>query len=728
MTYSVLRTSSRAIFTLLLTAVALALPAQPASAATYSTCYVFFFIEAECGRYAMPADRTGAVAGTTTVSVAKIRASEGPRLGTLFLMSGGPGQASTEMLAYMLALFPGANRYDMYAIDQRGTGESEPLNCMPIQYGAEVGGRDPARDRVLNLCATSLGPARAGYDTAEAVADMETVRADIGADQIALFGVSYGTKLAMAYAKTHPSRVKLMLLDSLVPTETPTAFDTASVAAMRDALDQVCANDRCRGILRSPQSGLRRLTSMLEAEPITTYVTDPNSGKPRKVTVGAEELFDLMFAADFNMFIHSQLPSAIDAALRGEVAPLLRLFTISDLDTTDALNRKVSRVRRGHRRFRNRRSPERERTQRAKRKELKRREAAGRMSPAQYFSATMYYATTCEDLAAPWARGATAESRQPAIDAAAAAISDDTFSPFSRETVKHKSLASTCRGWPESADTPALPVGPLPPVPTLALNGSLDVRTPLSWARQAVAGNPSATLVELPSLGHSTIGMDMSGCALSLARLFLIYGGTDGSCKRKTQRVPVARRVAFSLDKVRPLAGRCGGVGGHRCAIAKRTVTAGYLAFRDALDQLMIGGMMGGPGLFNGSWELTDMMDEEEMIDEDEEMAWVISLQGVEHVPGAFVEGRVNITDYPNISGTISVTSFTGRNYDISISGRVAHDQRGDRIRLTASSGKSRVRLSRGSGRKAGWSAAGINVARARIVYARVTGTGRGVR
>jgi pimeloyl-ACP methyl ester carboxylesterase len=46
---------------------------------------------------------------------------------------------------------------------------------------------------------------------------MEAVRHALGVDRIALFGLSYGTKQALAYARAHPKNVDRMLLDSVCP-------------------------------------------------------------------------------------------------------------------------------------------------------------------------------------------------------------------------------------------------------------------------------------------------------------------------------------------------------------------------------------------------------------------------------------------------------------------------------------------------------------------------------
>lgn len=700
---------------------ALAAPGD-ARGATWAPC-VTAADDLDCAHIKVPADRTGAVSGETTISVVRFGATEGPRLGTLFVLAGGPGQSSFMMLDFMLQLFPGANRYDLVALDQRGTGYSEPLNCPRIESGFDFDGADPKSDTPISQCADSLGPARWGYDTAETVADIESVRADLGIGQISLFGVSYGTKLAMAYAKTHPTRVRSLLLDSVLPTDAPGAFDTVSIAAMRKSLDEICESGRCRGVLKSPQSSLRRLVERASAVPFTGVLQTP-SGRPATVQIGPSEIYDLLFAADFNLFIYEQLPAAIDAALRDDSQPLLRLFAV--LSGAEGSSRVLVRSRSAP--LAANRSAERRRTLKQKREAAKRRRASVKPRSINEFSSTLFVATTCEDFAAPWPRGAALGTRQGSIDSAAAALDGGSLSPFERDTVKNNSTASLCRGWPESPDTPALPAGPLPDVPVLALNGTLDVRTPVEWAQNALAGTPRGQLVPVPHTGHSTIGTDISGCALSLAKRFLTFSGTDGVCRRNPLRVPVAVRAVGSTNGLTPLRGSCRRLSGRRCRSARKVVTAGYLAMRDAVDQLVVGGMLYGPGLYGGGWELSDDFDDEFADEEDlEEMPLFVSLESMEQVPGVIVDGRVRVTDYPRVSGNFSILDLNGRGYEVTVSGRLAYESARDRISLTADSGGVRVRLKRGGKGKSSRDASAAAL-KTRIAFARAAGTNRSVR
>lgn len=640
-------------------------------------------IAIDCATYDMPLDRSGVFPGTTKVRAMRMSAPEGPRMGTLFVIAGGPGQGSEAMMELMSSLFGGANRYDVVAVDQRGSGYSEPLNCPRIETDAiEIDGTDPRTDWPITQCSDAIGGARVAYNTSEAVADLEVVRQDLGLGPVSLFGVSYGTKVAMAYAKTYPASTRSLLLDSVVPTDEPSSFDIDSLTALRRALGELCAARACRGINAAPVSGLAKLAVRLARDPIPSYAVSM-SGRVSETKIDDAALFQIILQADFNLFFYNQLPGAITTALRGDYAQVARLFAIAtgsySVDLSKRAARTAARTAPGN-------------PKPVTRKPGKRITGRDAESLAA-FSTTMNVATTCADLNPPWTRGDDLSGRQEAIVAAANAIPNSAFSPFSRSTIRDNSLAVICRGWRQSATAPAIPAGPLPPVPTLALNGSLDLRTPNAWAERAVAGNPAAQLSIIPATGHSVIGTDASGCALSLAKRFLIFGSTDGKCNSKAPVLPVAPLPSGSINATPTPRGSCRGLRGRRCTAAKREIAAGYLAMRDAVDQLVLGNMFDGPGLYDGAWFLDfDISD-----DLTELIPIGLSMSGLSNVIGTSVSGSLNLTTFPNTFGKLRVSDDSGRDFRVSISGRVAYDRADDRLVLRARRGKERVTIRFGS-------------------------------
>ena len=84
----------------------------------------------------------------------------------------------------------------------------------------------------------------------------------LGVDKIALWGTSYGTKLALAYALAYPTHVERLLLDSVLPTDYPEPLEANVLHDMPLALSGSAAPARA---VRQPRTS--RATSRLWRTP-----------------------------------------------------------------------------------------------------------------------------------------------------------------------------------------------------------------------------------------------------------------------------------------------------------------------------------------------------------------------------------------------------------------------------------------------------------------------------
>ncbi len=158
-----------------------------------------------------------------------------PSRGAIIFVEGGPGYAATNAdsfkpLAAVMAPF--LRRYELIAIDQRGTGISGPLYCKGLQRGRV------STWRGLKQCAKQLGVRRQGYTTAESAADVEAVRRALGLAKrrMILYGDSYGTYLGQSYAARYGQGMKGLILSSAYPGNDPfwrTLYPAAERAVRR---------------------------------------------------------------------------------------------------------------------------------------------------------------------------------------------------------------------------------------------------------------------------------------------------------------------------------------------------------------------------------------------------------------------------------------------------------------------------------------------------------------
>jgi alpha/beta hydrolase fold len=175
--------------------------------------------DAQCGYVRVPLDRTKPDGKTIKVYFERYprRNRELPRTSTVVSIEGGPGYPVTPGRSTRVDLWrPVSGKRDLVLIDLRGTGRSAPLGCKAFSrksrgYVARAG-----------RCAAQIGPKRDLYSTSQAVQDMEAVLRSLHAGKIGLYGDSYGTYAAQAYALRFPQRLARSRSTRPTPCREPT--------------------------------------------------------------------------------------------------------------------------------------------------------------------------------------------------------------------------------------------------------------------------------------------------------------------------------------------------------------------------------------------------------------------------------------------------------------------------------------------------------------------------
>ncbi len=464
----------------------------------------------QCGTVDVPLDRSGRVPGTISLHL-EVLPADGLARGVMFLIAGGPGQGSARAFDLdpgftrdlMRFMFPG---YTLVAFDNRGTGDSGVIRCPALQTAA-----NPSAEEAAGLardCAAIIGPQREFYATRDHAEDIDAVRLALGVDRIGLYGVSYGTKLALAYALAHPGAVERLLLDSVVAPTFPDPFDRNVLREMPDTLRAFCSAGVCRGATSDFAGDVVALANRLEARPTQGRIIAP-SGNPKTVRMNGEDVLRVVIDADLSPGLAAEVPAAVHAALSGNTRPLLRIF---DLDIR-----------------------------------------TGQLS-AEDLSFGLYAATNCADGRFPWTRDTPPAARQAAIDAAIASFLPGTLGPFGSWAARIGS-AFFCEQWPSPVGNAPLGPGPLPNVPMLAINGGFDLRTPTANAVAVADQFPQGRLIEVPGVGHSVGSADFSGCAWNSVRRWIL-GTLNAPLRAMCPRVaPVVKVLrAFPRRPSRPSA------------------------------------------------------------------------------------------------------------------------------------------------------------------------------
>ncbi|MEI2703640.1 MAG: alpha/beta fold hydrolase [Baekduia sp.] len=510
-----------------------------------------------CSQLSVPLDREGVRGGTLRLRYALERPRSGRR-GWLLALAGGPGQAAVSGIsAFQAVLAPMLDRRRLVVVDQRGTGATA-LVCPSLQA---LDATDSTPETAVPACAARLGDARADYTTADSVEDIEALRVRLGADKLAIAGISYGTYVAAAYARRHPDHVERLILDSPVGPDGLDPFLLDSYAPLKRIVDGWCRPISCPRAAADPWLSLADVVAAVRRSPISARVT-ASDGRRRTLRLRDEvAIARLVGSADLNPAIQALLPAALADAAAGRPAPLVRLLPAAE----------------------------------------------GAPSPAREFSMALNTATECAETPLPYEPGDDAATRAGASAAAIDAVDPGVYAPFSRDAVLGDSLASDCLQWPAAAGTAAAVTDPLPAVPALILSGSLDQRTPTETARALSAKLPGSTVVTLQGSGHDTLDSDTSGCIALALRRFSRGAQVGAPCSGRDIRWRTTAPLPATVAAAAPVPGR----GLSRAQ--RREIGAIVVTLRDAelhAYALLYGGFAAarGGGLTGGSFTGTDRL------------------------------------------------------------------------------------------------------------------------
>jgi pimeloyl-ACP methyl ester carboxylesterase len=402
---------------------------------------------------------------------------------------------------------------DLLLIDNRGTGRSEPIDCPELQsyegdYVTNVG-----------LCGAQLGTASDLYGTAFAVDDMAKVLDALGIDAVDMYGDSYGSYMAQAFAVRHADRVRTLVLDGTYPVEDQDPWYRDLNAALRDAFRVVCERDAgCDALGGDPVERIARLAEALRAEPLTGTAYDAD-GIRRRVTVDAPVLGYLTGVATYGHAVYRELDAAAAAYLQDESdpAPLLRIAAEQIL--------------------------------------------WGDGGPVEEYSEGLYMAAFCNDYPQLWDIESPIPERPPPYEAALAelrATDHDAFHPFTIDdwVAPPWTEFTSCIRWPVPSNhvPPIEPGTPYPDVPTLVIAGELDSLTSPAGAEIVAGRFPNSTYVEVANGVHVMALGDFSRCASDLTVRFVSTGGDAGdiSCANRYQEVRVVEEFPGTLAEVDP--------------------------------------------------------------------------------------------------------------------------------------------------------------------------------
>jgi pimeloyl-ACP methyl ester carboxylesterase len=292
-------------------------------------------VEAQCTSLSVAEDPAAPEGRRIELALAWIPADGAPEADPVFFIAGGPGQSARDSYPLVATAFADIHRSrHILLLDQRGTGGSRPLVCRD-EEGREIAVEleeltlESTRE-ITTRCRDELQEQAdlRFYTTTEAVHDLEAVRHAVGARQVNLVGVSYGTRVAQQYALRHPQHTRSVLLDSVVPNEL--ALGSEHALNLQRALEAQFARCRestsCAEALGDPATLLEAAAGRLRAGglPPVRY-RDPASGEWREEVPAYEHLAIVLRLYAYTPLTASLLPLVVHRAAIGDFAGLLAM-------------------------------------------------------------------------------------------------------------------------------------------------------------------------------------------------------------------------------------------------------------------------------------------------------------------------------------------------------------------------------------------------------------------
>lgn len=409
------------------------------------------------------------------VAVADALSAE-KRADPLYFIAGGPGQASSGVAHGVLAALSKIRRHrDIVFVDVRGTGRSEPLNCDldPADPLAELFADQWRVERVAACKRRHAHRDLTAFRTERIVEDLRHVAETLGHRTVNLYGISYGTRVALEWMRQAPKNLRSVILDGVVPPQM-TLFQSFATDA-QGALDKLAVDclgeSACKRRFGDVRLLLDRLLISLAKGPRDVEIAHPRTGARTTVRVTATGLVVALRSLLYSADLQALVPLALASAVTGDYAPLAaETLAISD-------------------------------------------------GAASTTSMGLLFEVACAE-----------DVTQTEVE-----LADGATITFLGASLINQ-VRRACEAWRpqvvQKRDTRAVSSS----VPTLLLSGALDPVTPHRWAQLAAVGLANAKLIEVGGAAHGTLATGCVPRLMAQFIDLATADGLDASCAEQTLR------------------------------------------------------------------------------------------------------------------------------------------------------------------------------------------------
>lgn len=290
----------------------------------------------QCGYYEVFENRTKKTGRKIPlfVVVAPAKNPEGASQAPLFFLNGGPGEANSPMAPFIASMLGSINQTrDLIFADLRGTGKSNPLKCERIGAKKSLQRHMSYLLRVdvdVEPCIRKLKKVAdlTQYNTTYAAADYNDIRAALGYDKMALFGGSYGTRLALDIVRRYPQHVEGAIIFGVAAPSMhiPSGFARSFQNVLDEMFERCEKTSSCKQKYPKLHSDFEKVLSVARKDGISARVAHPEYGDTRNVSLSYGEFaMGLRFMA-YDAAGIAELPGLITAAAEGNYNPIVQLI------------------------------------------------------------------------------------------------------------------------------------------------------------------------------------------------------------------------------------------------------------------------------------------------------------------------------------------------------------------------------------------------------------------
>lgn len=246
----------------------------------------------------------------------------------LMFLAGGPGQAAAELAAGLTNVFYEIRKtHDLILIDQRGTGQSHPLQCEEsAEQNVYALTPEDFSEKDINNCIKKLTGDLSQYNSENAIRDFEAVRIALGHKQINIYGGSYGTRAGLVYMRMYPESIRSVVLDSVGPIEVPIGLFGQSSARSFNLLLKNCQKEpSCQQAFPQLEQEFKALLIRIEKAPAQVNIAHPRLGTQTKFVISKAKLLGTIRSQLYSVTTRSLVPLIIHQAYLGNYMPLAGL-------------------------------------------------------------------------------------------------------------------------------------------------------------------------------------------------------------------------------------------------------------------------------------------------------------------------------------------------------------------------------------------------------------------